>query len=81
MATVQKRAGTLKKKNFAGDRMNHLSTTVVPCEAPGLTRSCENRTPIGPNHRRFRHKLITQLLLVVLKQILNVANKVNGTYV
>ena len=50
--------GRYLKKNLAGDWMNHLAMTVLPCEAAGFERSDENphRTPIDPNQRWFRHK-------------------------
>ena len=51
LETVWERAGTFKKY-LAGDWMNHLSITVLPCETAGFARSRENphRTLIGPNH-------------------------------
>ena len=43
--TVWKRAGTFKKY-LAGDWMNHLSITVLPCEAAGFARSCNLKRQI-----------------------------------
>lgn len=73
METVWKSAGTFKKY-LAGDWMNHLSTTVLSCEAAGFThRSHKNprRTLIGCSDTSTQIKAWQKRFLhgVVISQI------------